>query len=376
MGLKVPGICTILETSDWHLGHVKTSTKHILTSIKALFTVEKLAEVDLILLGGDIFDRELHFPDDQVNAIQLWMADFLTTCASTKTIVRIVEGTPSHDRRQSKHFLHLNKLLNINADIKYFDDISIEYIKPLDLHILYVPDEIRGSAQLIYESVIEVMETHGLTTVDYALMHGNFEYQLPSHVTKTAHSAEAYLKLVTRFIFIGHIHRASRHQRILAAGSIDRVAHGEEHPKGYWIVNADCTNSRHDKVRFHHNANAMTYITINITEYAFDDIPNAFQNIHKLKPGEHIRVQCAPDEKVRALIQSFRKGFPLLNWDVQYISSKRETERLALPKAYNQTVINKNTLLPLLRDKIKGGVDVEIEERVIKLLSAIIHNDS
>ena len=56
-------------------------------------------------------------------------------------ILRILEGTPSHDWKQSKLFIHLNDLTKAGTDVKYIDSLSIEYIDKFGINVLY-PDEI------------------------------------------------------------------------------------------------------------------------------------------------------------------------------------------------------------------------------------------
>ena len=84
------------------------------------------------------------------------------------------------------------------------------------------------------------MITSGLTKVDYAVMHGQFDYQLPKHITgMPRHDSQKYLDIVKHYIFIGHIHTHSVYDRIIAQGSFDRLTHGQEEPKGYVVSIVD-----------------------------------------------------------------------------------------------------------------------------------------
>src|SRR5690606_24238089 len=97
--------------------------------------------------------------------------------------VRVLEGTPSHDREQSKRFVVINESVGkIGADLVYIDELSIRYEERFDMNLLFVPDELNHDPNITLAQVQELMAERNLEKVDFAFMHGQFEYQLPSHV--------------------------------------------------------------------------------------------------------------------------------------------------------------------------------------------------
>ena len=124
------------------------------------------------------------------------------------------------------------------------------------------------------------MKDLNIEQVDLAMMHGNFKYQLPMPSIHM-HTEEDYLSIVRYYICINHIHTASVYGRILAPGSFDRMAHGEEEDKGYRIYS---TENNKDTEFVVLNSNEK-FITLNEEE--------ANRRVLKLSGGQQQRVAIA-----------------------------------------------------------------------------------
>ena len=148
----------IASISDVHLGHRRTPASHILKNLKAAFPKgEETRDLDIIFIAGDLFDAILSFPDPVVEEIQDWMFAFIRMCASYNIVVRILEGTPLHDRNQSREFDVINRNLRAPANCKYQDTLCIEHIEALDINVLYVPDEWDVDTDRTWEAVQELL---------------------------------------------------------------------------------------------------------------------------------------------------------------------------------------------------------------------------
>jgi hypothetical protein len=114
--------------SDIHLGHNRNSAARIVENLFQAFPDNaETASLDAIFIPGDIFDNLLMFNDEDIDAIMHWSNSLLHMCKRHGIILRIVEGTPLHDRTQSKYFMRENEIGHIGADMKYIDKIDIEY---------------------------------------------------------------------------------------------------------------------------------------------------------------------------------------------------------------------------------------------------------
>lgn len=278
--------------SDVHLGHRQTPTEHIVTNLKTVISTFKGSKLDIIFIAGDLFDRLLDNSMDDVTYAQLWMCWLLRFCETHAIKLRVLEGTRSHDRGQSSQFSTVYSIADTRLDFKYIPYLSIETIEDLGISILYVPDEWHEDTSETYRQVQSLLEEHHLNEVDIAIMHGQFGYQLPlAPASVPRHIESDYLSIVKHYIHIGHVHVYSIFDRIIAQGSFDRLAHGEEAPKGlvYAEIRSDGSHS-HD---FIENTGAMIYKTIQVKKKTLEEsIEYLDKQIPKLPIGSKVRLQA------------------------------------------------------------------------------------
>lgn len=300
--------------SDIHLGSRRNETEYIIENLNREFADDSsFSQLDLLVLAGDVFDRLLSLSDNCVYAIDSWIMRLLRLCKKHDVILRVLYGTPSHDRDQSQRFVLLNDEARIDADLQYVKELSIEYIEKLNINVLYVPDEWDEDTSETLSQVRELMLSRNLKTVDFAFMHGQFSYQLPPVVKAPKHDENEYLRLVDKLIFIGHIHTYSQYGRIIAQGSFDRLSQGEEEAKGH--VRA-VVRSRDDfEIVFHENKNARKYITI---ECEYLSLEQTLQKVHSvvdhLPDGSHVRLSCSKDNPIVTEMEQLVRYRPLITW--------------------------------------------------------------
>lgn len=215
-----------LVLSDIHLGHPKNPTGSIVLNLKR--EVKQHRDVDIIIISGDIYHKILSLGStDAILSIDfiIWLGNF---CTENNIILRVLEGTPSHDYKQPLMFHTVFKDRFESLDFRYVSDIEVEILPKFNLSILYVPDEIRPS---IDETMFSIKKLLNGSEVDVVVMHGHFEYQLPFKLPSSF--KEEDFDFVKYNIFIGHIHTHNPRGKIVPPGSFDRLANNEEEPKGY-----------------------------------------------------------------------------------------------------------------------------------------------
>lgn len=250
-----------LVLSDIHLGHSNTPTEHIVKNIqKLLLNRELLSRIKIIWLSGDVFDHGLDLNDPAVYVIRWWIVELLKVAKEYNILVEVLYGTPSHDKRQSQLFVHLNELCELGAKVRYVSELSIVYIEELDINVLYVPDRARSTNSVVWRDVKRLLADRRLEQVDFAIMHGFFDFQVPpvARGNTDHHIADDYCAIVKHLIFIGHHHTHNNYRHIYVPGSTDRLRHGEEEPKG--ILHFRVTD-QHKEVKFIENKGAMKYCT-------------------------------------------------------------------------------------------------------------------
>lgn len=313
--------------SDIHLAHPRTNTYHIIQNLRKAFPDdEQTGKLDVLFFAGDVFDRLMSLPQDEVDAIQEWIGDLLRICAKRNILVRVLEGTPSHDWRQSKQFVNVNNTLDNPANLRYVDTLSIEVIQELDnLSVLYVPDEWNADASVTLAQVTELLSIHGLDKVDVGCMHGSFDYQLPIESTKN-HNSEAYMSIVRHYIGIGHVHiRTERNGKILAQGSFDRLSHGEEAAKGHYRA---CISPSGNYHWFVENTGARIYKTLDCRDQDIGDTIDLLTQYENEPEQSNFRLLIQRGGTVHHGLKDLRKRFPQFRLTTQQDDLKTQEEVL------------------------------------------------
>ena len=347
----------LCSVSDIHLYHRRTGTKFIIDNLnRYLSNDEVMSGLDLMIVAGDLFDNALSLASIDVYDIEQWISRLLRLCVRHNVCLRVLEGTPSHDRKQSASFVRLNDILRestgIAADLKYQDTLTIEHIERFGINVLYVPDEWHHDTADTLIEVKELLKAHGLQQVDHAVMHGMFDYQAPE-ISKPhlKHDSAEYLALVSGLIFIGHYHTPSSHERIYAQGSFDRLCHNEEHPKGYY--QAQYWSPVNYRVSFIENKTAKAYVTIDVKGGELeDDLKRIGKRVVKLADGSHVRLIARSSDPLSQAIETVKRMWPQHTWSVQLKDDKQD-KKIEYDEEvfYPPITINPSTIEKLVSDR-------------------------
>lgn len=286
----------MLVISDIHLGHHTNRTIDIIANLDKFFiTYNKyIKKVNMIIIAGDTYDRLLTNGGTTDKLITKWLIKLSLYCQKNGIKLRILEGTPSHDWKQCSTLDIVLKDFNIDIDFKYVSSLYIEHLVEEDIDILYVPDELNHKASTTLKEVKELMKDKNLSTVDLAVMHGQFPFQLPNIILESSHDEDEYSKLVDGFIVIGHIHKHNYNGKIIAQGSFDRLAHGEEEDKGGIIVTLNKYGD--NSWVFLKNKYAKIYNTYDYTHLDADSVKKELEKDLKiLQPGSMVRLLVSKD---------------------------------------------------------------------------------
>lgn len=267
-------MCTI---SDVHLGHRNTPTWAIIDRL-CYYVVNPsfFSQLDALFITGDLFDRLLNLKSDGVSEINEFISRLLRLAKQYNVAIRILEGTPSHDWKQSALIPEQNVNAEIGADLQFVDELSIVEDTTLGLTIGYVPDEWRESHIQTTSEFKSLLATRGYAQVDIILMHGMFTFQVPAHVKIPAFDPDEWIQMARYAIYIGHDHKYKTYGIITVPSSFDRLAHNEEVAKGFLI--SDILNGQ-IQTYFVENTKAQQYVTLRLVgvevEEAIDLIERA-----------------------------------------------------------------------------------------------------
>lgn len=287
-----------LVTSDIHLGHKKTPTAHIIQSFKTHILNDKHTDLDVLVIAGDLFDHLLYMNTKEAQQCIAFIYYLLEYCYTHQITLLILEGTPFHDWYQSNMVVRINELRKHKATLYYHKTLEIQYLPEYQKHVLFIPDEWCKDQEDLDRQIQAKLTEHNISKVDIAILHGQFRYQLNGRPTSAFCYDEAYfLNLVRERIHIGHYHIYSEFDRITANGSLERLAHGEEQPKGALLVN-------HGVASFIENPDAYSYVTIKITDKHTQ--AQLDKQIKRLRHGSHVRLLMEPTSEFNVIFAELK----------------------------------------------------------------------
>lgn len=365
-----------LVISDIHLSP-RTSAE-IINNLTVFFDdfhpTGQFTRLDILFIAGDLLDNLLEFDDPVVPMILTFWDRLIRYCQLHDIKLRLLKGTPFHDREQLVTLAKMVELSGLKLDFKYINDISIEHIEAFDLHVLYVPDESRPTAEKTQEDVQVELDRCRLAQVDIAIMHGMFKFQLGNiPMNHKVHDEMFYLTRTKGFVSIGHIHTFSQHERILAQGSFDRLAHGQPEPKGgVWIRRNEQGEYQY---QFVENKLAKMYVTVEIKGQQLEPALRQIEKVcDKLPPRSHVQVVAKKHHPIFKGLDTLREKYREISFKRKSIDVEKEIakETGSDLTQYTPMILNRQTLTQAVFEEITRLHDLSPEKskRLYELLEA------
>lgn len=323
-----------LTISDVHLGHSKNPTKEIVQNLHAYFDQYSDKSIfartlDIIFIAGDLFDQLINASADPLYEALEFITRLIDFCERNKIKLRILEGTPSHDRRQCRLFESVCQFRasKSTVDVKWIKTLMVENIEDLELSVLYIPDEFTDSTETTQKLVEELFKEQGISTVDIGIMHGVFKYQMCNIPGKhDTHDEEFYLSIVEHFINIGHHHVFTTYLRIIAQGSFDRLVHGEPEPKGAAMMTI--RDNGEDYYEFIENKHAKIFKTIELFDSSLEESLRQIDLALKKVPNDSfIRIKAVKLHPVFAYLPELKKKYFTLHFSKLSVEEEQEQQK-------------------------------------------------
>lgn len=320
-----------LVLSDIHFGNRRNPATDMLQRLRTFFDdfspSGKFVTLDVLFIAGDLFDAALWLSNEEVTHIFLFMRELMHWCETHGIRLRILEGTPSHDRGQSRNMVPLAKTFK-HLNFAYINTMCVEGFYDLNMTCLYVNDEYAGSAKKAQELIQAELDSLGIDKVTIAIMHGMFKYQLPEISSdRFKYDESFFLQRVKAFINIGHVHVFTTYERIIAQGSTDRISHGEEKPKGGTLQILDPEGE--NLFFFIENKLACKFITLHIKQ---KDLDKAIQMVESkaasLPAFSYLRIKASKGHAIFNVLDQIKKKFTMLFFD--RLTEEEELERQTL----------------------------------------------
>lgn len=256
----------LLALADLHVGNPRIDPFHFIGCIREYVIPRITSDVDYVFIAGDFFDMLLNM-NSQASMIALTaISELKKACSENNVKLRVLRGTLTHDRNQPKHFETASP--EYSGCVEYKDTMCVEYDAENKLSILYMPDNLPYDN--IEDEVVKVLDANALKQVDVVIHHGYFKHMLPPGIPepKGTLDYETFKKFYSGCVLNGHVHISSIYKNVLSIGSFDRMAYGEEEPKGFYEVTRDDKGVY--QFSFIENKHAYPFWTVNLGRFGSD----------------------------------------------------------------------------------------------------------
>jgi len=190
----------------------------------------------MVVSLGDYFHRLFRVNEEYVLLAINVMSYLVRICRKTKTKIRLIYGTESHEMNQYRLFNY--HLSSESLDMKIITTVTEESV--CGNSILYLPEEYMGDKSKHYSDTLYSGKAY-----DYILGHGIISEGMPmvryddnqrSGEKKVPHFRAGELQEASKLTVFGHYHVLTRMKSVYYLGSLFRDSFGEEDPKGYGIA--------------------------------------------------------------------------------------------------------------------------------------------
>lgn len=317
-----------LFISDLHLGHPSIPPCTMVLRYKDMI-FPHLPKVDVLFINGDLFDSALSLADTYTDDIIAFLLDLVDECIKHSVKIIATRGTFSHDRDQVKVFYSMTQNKKMGKDSRYYDTISLDEIN--DRRFLFLPDDLPyKNSDEILDVVQEMMTSRGWDYVDYALAHGYFDFMVPSgvHQPKLCFRPEQF-SFVKRLINVGHVHTTKTYDNkgvpILYNGSPERLRHGEEEAKGFYIVEE--TDKDTLRIQFIENKDTTVFKDIRNDDLTQEDALSYWAAIFTKASKDKLAYYkfTHPEVGIRLAVEKLSKDYPQIVFTHR---SPKETEKV------------------------------------------------
>lgn len=275
----------ILHAPDIHFGHPKVEPFLIYEHMeKYMFPELMSGKINILSITGDFFHSLLNMNSDAGVYAALTIDRLISLAQYYKFYIRVIRGTFSHDRFQNRFFT-ISKgaevKLNDKPLVRVIDNIEIETFPDLDLSVMYCPDD--QPYEDLTETLIDIIKSYHMESVDVLLSHGYYDHMLPKNIPHIPTDTIFFDRInpyVKYFCLNGHVHSPSVYQnKCISGGSFERMVHGEEEDKGFFVVTIDKQN---DKTRYKFVVNKEALPFISIAPSNFKNLEDCFKYIDDL----------------------------------------------------------------------------------------------
>lgn len=323
---------------------------------------EEKDNLDLVTIAGDYFDRIIRF-NEPAGVLALDTLDrIIETAKSGHFLVRIIQGTKSHDNNQLDVF---NSYEETYPDIlKIITKVTKETInlKGHELKVLYLPEEYPTDPDSYYQDYFsdhyDLIYGHGMTDIvgfsfsDWKDEGENISFGTPVHNT------DKLLTLSSGPVMFGHIHnKKSYKDKFYYTGSYSRYAFDSQEPKGWLVTEINPDDTSDYTVEFKENKLAPTYGIIEVDTLPLEEGTDLLEVLKTMSSMyDYSKIISSDDNKLK-IIRQLSEG----SNDIKVQTAKKiETERV--DEKFNFILENKLSTAETVKRYLEVTDEVEPED--------------
>lgn len=259
----------VVDAGDFHFG--AKDDEHLAQEYETIFNSfieENKEEIDLLVISGDLFHKELKTSSDSMRLLLRCFTKTLKICESSRIQVRLLQGTMSHDRGQVET---LGIALSHFKNFKVITSCCAEEIYK-DFKVLYIPEEYPKDMKEFYKEAIFEAEDKAY---DFVFFHGTIDFQAfasqayeseLSMESAPVFKADDLIRICKGAVTGGHIHTACDYkEKVFYHGSFSRTCQGEPKSKGfmYYVYDSEKESFDHEFVE---NTDAPIFKSLSVDE--------------------------------------------------------------------------------------------------------------
>ena len=272
---------------------------------------EEAANLDMIVIAGDYFDRIIRF-NEPAGILALEVMDSLLNLAIEHNILlRVVQGTKSHENNQLQVFEGYEE--SYPHVFKIIRKVMKETIKlgslDTDYQVLYLPEEYPTDPESYYKDFFtgtyDFIYGHGMTDIvgftfsDWQDESENIQLGTP------VHKVDQLMALSKGPIIFGHIHNKKNYKdKFYYTGSYGRYAFDSQEPKGFLVTLADPADTSSYTVEFHENKLAKEYGIIEVDSLPLSEGEDLMDVLNMMSQQyDHVKIISADPSKLKLMRQ-------------------------------------------------------------------------
>lgn len=214
---------------------------------QTLFTkIQTLDNLDMIVIGGDLFDFKQYLSSDVTKYVIEFLADLLESTKDMGTHLYIIKGTRTHDDLQLQT---IDKIFNHS---KYSDRVfvydTVREVEYKGHQILFIPEEYIIDQDEYYKDTLysdkkyDLIFGHGMIDkIWYAQIEKDNQNDLTKHSSSPVFKVDN-LEKSGRYVYFGHIHihkNYGKNKRFQYVGPFTRWEFGKDDDVGFDYIEYD-----------------------------------------------------------------------------------------------------------------------------------------